>query len=181
MAGALITALNEVRTLLSKCYWWQNADPSNVRNETEALAAIYVDALPKNPTGEATYSKEELAALRPYAIVERSPGDGFHAIAQSSAGCHNYRGHHVLTLRISTPDDLVDDEHALGLYVEDLIDKIIKTGDSEKPGLLDLGVPPDRLMIRELKADVYFRVAEEDREEHGDFVWIEFDLWWGPR
>jgi hypothetical protein len=180
MAGPLITAMNQIRELLADCYWWQNLDVDNPRTRSEALSAIYVDALPKPIGGAETRTREQMESLRPYAILQRSPGDGFRATASSVSGCHVYRGHTVLTLRIGVPETLADDEHALGLWIEERIDRIIKTGDSDKPGLLDLGVWPDRLMIRELTADVYYRVEEQYVEALGDFVIVDLDLWWGP-
>lgn len=178
--GPLIIVLDQIRQLVADCYWFRRVtDPDNPWDDETALAHTYIDALPKHAENE-SYTADELAALRPYAIIEQAGGDGFRVnIETADSCCARPMGHVIIGLRLSVPDSLKDDDNVLGRWAATTVGKIIWTGNEAQPGLLDLGVPPNRIAIRRLNAEPYERVPEEHRKDKGDFLIVDIDVYWG--
>jgi len=174
--------LRQLRSMLADCYWFQRLlDPANPWDRATALGRIHIDALPRHPANE-SYTKDELLALRPYAIIEQASFQMDFNYADSC--CERPKGMASIGFRVSTPDAMVDDEFALAEYMTKTLDSILRTKDDAKPGLLDLrGSDADgnsRLQIRRVSQDVtYSRIPREKRTELGDYCVCDFDIGWG--
>lgn len=81
-AGSITLAEEDLRNTLAAAVAFREFVA--VEDEEAALARIYVDALPPPTNNRDVYSADELAALRPYALVWTDPDDGF--TRQQSAG-----------------------------------------------------------------------------------------------
>lgn len=112
-AGPISLAEDYLETTLANCAAFQSL--VSAANAAAALLSIYNDALPAPADGEG-YTKAELVALHPYALIE-TDADGGYAMGFASVnadGSHNYRDAGKLCLRIvrqvTAGGEIVDDE-----------------------------------------------------------------------
>lgn len=161
--GPMVAAVDKIRQAIADCHHWDGG--------------TYIDALPA-PDGQ-VFTADELAALRPFALISQSRGDGFEINARNVGGdCHIAHGHVSVDFELPVPNEIAN-QTALGLHVLTVIGRLIWTGDKSQPGLLDLSGQPGRPFIRRVLVGDYGRCHEEDVSEYGDHIGCGLDLWWG--
>lgn len=162
--GPLIVAVSRIKQMLLDC--------------AHFTGTAHIDALPA-PASGMVYTADELTALRPFALIWQSQGDGWSARVKSIGGdCINPSGHARIQIELPVPEDMTSDD-ALGTHVLTAIGRIIQTNDANSPGLLDLSGLPGRPFIRRINVGDYGRVPSELILDLGDFVMCEIDVWWG--
>lgn len=73
--GAITLAEQDLATTLADCHAFQAW--AGVASREDALARIYFDGLPSPDNGRESYTADELAELRPYAVIWTDEEDGF--------------------------------------------------------------------------------------------------------
>ncbi len=176
--GDLVAAMNIARQQLRDCYWWRRlADPNNAWDDATALSHIYFDELPPPADGAADHSANELISLRPFCIMWADISGGFRWRSDSGDFCCSLvSGVVVMQIEINVPSELRNDPTALAIDTNRKLGRIIRTGDLNEPGLLDLrGMLP----ITEAKISGYIRTDSKAANDIGDAITAEIELRWG--
>lgn len=126
--GSITLAEQDLANTLADCHAFQAW--AGVASQAAALERIYFDGLPAPDNGRETYTADELAALRPYAVIWTDEEEGFRR-KQVAAGAGFYfedsgRLHLELVQEIAAADqaDLSASDrkfkNALGLILDEL-------------------------------------------------------------
>ncbi len=90
--------------------------------------------------------------------------------------CSLVSGVVVMQIEINVPSELRNDPTALAIDTNRKLGRIIRTGDLNEPGLLDLrGMLP----ITEAKISGYIRTDSKAANDIGDAITAEIELRWG--
>ena len=172
--GPFLQPLEQMRTILSKCYWWQRIeDEGNPWDEATARAHTYIDVIPRKADGKAR-TRAELESLRPWAIFWT---ESFQSVQQTSGPCLDpVQGAVGMTMVINMPDPAGATPD--GEYAERIFGRVYQTGDPAQPGILDL-IGPETLAVRVAERFESERVEEQDVEAYGDFAMCSFRFQWG--
>jgi hypothetical protein len=84
-SGSISLAKQNLKVSLADCQVFRTW--SGASDQAGALAHIHLEGLPKPPDGQQAYTKEQLAEIRPYAIVYTAANNGFD-LTVSSFGAH---------------------------------------------------------------------------------------------
>jgi hypothetical protein len=138
-AGPIALAKSTLRTMLSNCHAFQNWDGLSM---SAALAAdrIYYDALPPPLNNAAEYTRDELIALRPFALIYKTVERGItfrHASSGSRFG-HLPSGRLVVELHRNVPIDEQHDPGAADRSFENMVGLLISSSNANQPGLVEL-------------------------------------------
>jgi hypothetical protein len=168
-----------LRNTLAKCYFWQNW-PGVDGTEEDALARIYIDALPI-PAGEAVnHSREELEGYRPYILLRDSDvGGGFSMVKIASGG--GFTQHGVITVEINQNEDIeISPDHAeVRKRIRVNAGKLVRSGNINQPGLAELAETPGNLALHRVDFAGSARTEEEETAKLGDAQRMWLDVHWG--
>lgn len=170
--GAIATSRAKLRTMLSKCTYWQQFGGASY-TEAEALARIYVDGMP--------YVDDVLLnpANRPLAVI----GRGSRGVRWQCVGSpRTFAADGALTIEFHrTPATLDDtDPGAFERSYENDIARIVSapTGGT---GLIQLSGDPDYLDILDITEEGPIRAEGEAVALIGDAYLYYLDIEWGTR
>lgn len=171
--GPLLIAVMAVGRMILDCYYWQTLD------DRETSRKVYVDALPL-PDGKRVFTRSDLEALRPFALLWQAPGDGYNLRASSTSTLH-VTGHVIVQFELPVPEHLAEDDHGLGIHLMRSIGRIVRTQDPDRPGLMDMSGDPGRPFINHLQIGTYQRVEKDYVTDVGDHAVVDLDMHWGYR
>lgn len=179
--GVILAHLDAFAAMLRDCYWFRRSlSVDTPWTEAEAAARIHFDALPVPKAGAALHSREELDALRPFALYWT--GDSGLAVKSDDAdyGPTLYQGTIAVRLEATVPRAYRDDPSGAARWFAQWIGRLISTGDPDEPGLLELSGEDGYLPLRSV-AIAYGPARTQTHEIHdlGDAIACELDLEWG--
>ena len=93
--------------------------------------------------------------------------------------CWQPSGIIVIQLELPVPEELATQPHALAEHLHRQIGRIIRTRDSDQPGLCDLAGLPGYLPINIIRYRGYLRTDSKLAADIGDAVVCEPELHWG--
>lgn len=171
-AGAIATSRDKLRTMLSKCTYWQQFGGASY-TEAQALARIYLDGMPflddllSDPTN------------RPLAVIGRG-ARGVHW--QAVGGPRTFAVDGALTIEFHrTPTTLVEaDPGAFERSYENDIARIISAPDGST-GLLQLSGLDTNLDILDVTEEGPIRASGDLVSLVGDASLYYVDIEWGTR
>lgn len=137
---------------------------------------IHPNQLPP-PTNGISHTGADLAALRPFALIWTTD-DGYRAKRTTSGGgiCNEFSGSLIIRLERNTPTGQTPAE--VERDWENILGRIINSGDLAEPGLLELAGDPRYLPIDEITLLEHSRTAPEHVKDIGDaqraFLLVEY-------
>ncbi|WP_144057924.1 hypothetical protein [Novipirellula maiorica] len=166
----LLNALDRARDMLAATAVWQEiADASH----------IYYDALPPASPGP-DYTRTQIENLRPLAILWHEVNGGFRlAVATADACTPIASGRMVIQIELNVPAEHADNPTAVGRWVMDLIGRLIRSYDTNSPGLWELSNRPGYLPLVSIDVDAYIRTSKKEVIALGDAVVFDLTLTWG--
>jgi len=180
--GALAVPKDLLRTSLATCTAFRQWDGLSLTVE-QAKDRIYFDALPP-PSGN-VYTKAELVALRPFAIVYTSASDGLQFVQESSAalgGSFVAAGALIVRLERNFPDVSAEADPAAAAdrQFENFLGPLMRSEDANSPGLLELAGQAGYLVIRQLSLMAGpMRCDPKDVTGLGDHQVAFLEVQWG--
>ena len=179
--SAMLDVIEAAVQQLRDCYWWRRlANPDAPWDDVTAAAHIHLDEIPPPAGGAAVHTLVELDTLRPYAIVFADVDDGFRWKSETGDFCCALSGGSiVIRLELAVPKELASTPKELAIYLHRAIGRIIRTGDLERPGLLDLSGQPGYLPIIDTTVTGYLRSGHQHAVSYGDAVEAAIHLKWG--
>lgn len=179
--GPMLAPEIAVANMLADCYWWRGiVDPNNPWDEATARAHIHGDGLPPPDDDADDYSKKQLEALRPFALVWNDPESGYTMQASSHDHCCPMMSGQVnVQIELNTPEELGGDMTAIGNWARIAFGRLLYTKDAAQPGLWDLNGGDNYLYFHRLSVNGPWRSDEKQLAQYGDSVFAEFELHWG--
>lgn len=176
--GIIHCPLETARTTLSKCTAWQTWQ-GNAWSEADALARIYIDALPPPANNAVEHSLEELKEYRPYIVVTDAVEGGFTIFKNASGGGFSQGGMIVVEINQDEPDDIATDYAEVRKQMRIGMGKLLRSLDINNPGLAELAETPGCLFWRRANVVGPVRTEEAELARLGDAqrAWIE--IHWG--
>lgn len=178
--GPVLDALNAARRMLADCYWWRRiADADSPWDQATALAHIHFDGLPPADPGP-NHSLAQMTALRPFAIMWTDITGGLR-IRNATAGytCNVPSGRIIAQIELPVPTAIASDPTAVADDISRKIGLILRTGDSDQPGLFELAGRSGYLPLTEVELFGYARTDAKAAEDLGDIVFAELQISWG--
>lgn len=169
--GAISIASERLRTMLSKCTYWQRFAGRDW-TEAEALERIYLD------TTEHLDDIVDNPANRPFAVISRQSPVRWDAI---SRGLYAPSGMLWVEFHRDSPVIKPEDPGDSEREYENDVGRIVHTGDAQAPGLLDLSAMGNYIDILSITAEGPMRAAPDMVAIIGD-AWLYYlDVQWGTR
>lgn len=170
--GPLLIALDAAKRMLAATAQWSAiADASR----------IHFDALPA-PSPGPDYTKAQMIAARPFALMWHELSGGFRLeAATADLRCPIVSGKIVIQIELNVPSEHAANPTALAIWINRLIGKLLRTGESASPGLWDLANTPGYLPVTSIDVDAYMRTTAKEASQVGDAIIFEFQLSWGHR
>ena len=191
--GGIALAERRLATTLADCTEFRTL--VGAEDAEEALARIYFTDIPRPAEGQTDYTREQLVALRPFAVIQTDLRRGYRF--RNVAAYTNFVDGGELRLLIEANLDnlLVDGEEAGALLGDDaealrrfgnVIGKILQrdADDAEEfRGVLDLAHSPDGdyLAIESGHLDGPFRSDRKEATDEGDHLFAILHFDWGTR
>lgn len=174
--GPLLPAINAARNLLRDCYYWRRlADPLDPWDEATSEAHVHLDELPAPDPGP-DHTRDELIALRPFALVWMDTAGGYTMRFDTTGNCCPVvSGTVIYQIELPVPEALADSPTELAEYLHTEIGRLLRTGDATKPGMAELNYLP----IKQLGLRGYVRCDKKSAIDLGDFAVAEIELQWG--
>lgn len=170
--GPLLIALDAARRTLADTGQW---------SEIADLSRIHYDALPAPEPGP-DYTRQQLIAARPFALLWHEVSGGFRLEAQTAdLRCPISSGKIICQIEVNVPPDIADNPTAVATWAMRLIGRLLRTDDDDEPGIWDLANTPGYLPVRAIDVDAYVRTGEKEIRDVGDAILFEFCLTWGGR
>lgn len=165
-----------LRKMLANCTAFRTL--TGATNEADALARIYLGALPLSPLEDEVAGLDELNSFRPFAIV----GPTISAIRRQhiSTGAgwsHGRQGDSMVLIERQHPSTGRDDVNDLAWI--DLVDSIVQSNDANNPGLIELHEQQEYLSLRAVEVMDIYRGMEEEKTDLGDYQRAEIKVYWG--
>lgn len=181
--GALAVPKDLLRNSLATCTAFRTWDGLSLSVE-QAKNRIYFDALP--PPAGPTYTKAELVALRPFALIYMSTSDGVRFAQQSVGslgGSYAASGTLIVRLERNFPSNVsaeADPGAAADRQFENMLGPLMRSDDWNSPGLLELAGQAGYLVIRELSLMAGpMRCDPKDAVGQGDCQAAFLEVKWG--
>jgi hypothetical protein len=178
-AGPISSIEDLLSTTLATCTEFQTL--CGVTTVAAAQAKIHFDALPPPDNDADSYTKVELQALRPFAIINTEPQAGFRWFVSGKGTTWTFQQHGMVTVEIETnidSGDLCDPAEYMRKF-KNTIGQIVRSEDTNNPGLVELAGVTNYLPINEVIFYGPFRGAEEERQAQGDYLAAVLDINWG--
>lgn len=178
--GPIATAKSLLRTMLSKCVALQTID-GNSFSEAETFERIYLDALPSPPDNRPEYSREEFEALRPFVLLYMPAltGFGMQANAAGSITAAVAHGSFIVELHRAVPEHEQTDAAAADRSLENILGRLITTGDMANPGLWQLSRASTYLELVNTELLEVYRTHPDDIPSKGDYQIATLLVQWG--
>lgn len=170
--GPISLALAACRSMLAATDQWQALATTG-----QPADRIYYDGLPAPDPGP-DYTRSQIIAARPYAILW-VPASGGYDIAAGSAGvcCPIQQGVISALIELAVPSNQTT-PHAVATWANNIIGRIIHTGDPATPGLWDLGVTPGYLPLTKIQLTGFARTTPQEATDLGDAVCADLAIHW---
>jgi hypothetical protein len=179
MTYGIIRGVQEtLRNTLADCYQWQHWQGNNF-SRSQALARIYVNALPPPPNGSPTHSLEQLNILRPFALVYTDPDGGFVVNREAVAGGFCAQGKLVVCIEQQIPDSILNDVAAVDDAMLEDLELLISSGNAEEPGLVELADLGGYLIPHRIAITGPVRTDFEDLADLGEAQRVWLEITWG--
>lgn len=167
MPGPIVASLDALQKSLSDCYYFRRWQGNNW-SQDEALQHIWKYGLPDPNDGCDTISCEMLDHYRPFVELYHTE-DG--VMLELDAAPNVYLDSGALVARFEQavqPQDAANKQSA-ELIFNEFIDSVIRTGDADKPGLVELaGLPDGYLFFERLIAEPTTRTHPKEHTQLGD-------------
>jgi len=150
----------------------------------QAKRRIYFDALPPPANNKQAHTLEELNNYRPFCLVYKPPDQGCLTLHHVANGGHNqFSPSGVLIARFErlVPSRMTNDPGEAGRTFENFIGQLLKSDDSNNPGLVELAGLAGYLNIRKIEDEGPFRSETDDQPAIGDCQWYYLIIEWGAR
>jgi hypothetical protein len=144
---------------------------ANAADATAARSRIYFDALPPPEADNGVYSKDELVAYRPFAIVFTAPANGYKR-TRGATGCYVESGQIGLHLEQNVPEALANDLQQPMRQIKSTLGAIINDLEA-------LAYGAGYLAVNVIDVLVVAREAEDAITQEGDNVFAMLNLVWG--
>lgn len=178
-ANPILTSLTAARKMLADCYHWRRIAGGDPWSAEESLVHVHLDALPP-PAARGEHTREELEAMRPFAIVSLGDGEAIHFDLDSSGNCCVGMGGSVdVYIEMDVPPELRNTPSLLAADVYQRIGRVLRTGSAAEPGLVELAGLPGYLALRRATMRAYYRTTRQERDEIGDATCVHLSLMWG--
>lgn len=179
--GMIAVAKDLLRTSLATCTAFRTWDGANWTIE-QAKERIYFDSLPPPPDNAAAYTRAQLEALRPFAIIYRPRQDGVR-LEVEAAGPDTFATSGTLVVRLerNVPEDERDDAGAADRSFENMVGQVMRTSSPAAPGLADLSGQPGYLKILKIQESGPHRCGVDEITDYGDFQEHYLQIEWGRR
>jgi hypothetical protein len=172
--GCISSARELLATSLANCTAFRSwSGPT--WSVAEARTHVHQQALPEE--GEDWL---QLESLRPFAVIAR-PNNANRFAHLASPRCFSSSGMLVVELHWSPPPLDKDDVGRNVRAFENFLGSLIRTGDSNAPGLLDLSGTYGYLNIVEVVVDGPYRVSPQEVAVVGDCYLAYLEIEWGVR
>lgn len=125
-AGPIAQVKSLLRTMLSECYAFQHWDGLSL-SAAMALDRIYFDALPPPLNNASEYTRLELEAKRPFALLYKPVERGimFRHAASGGRQCYLPSGKLVVELHRNVPIDELNDPGAADRSFENMVGQLL--------------------------------------------------------
>lgn len=173
--GVCADPVEAMRNMLADCTWFQAW--AGVANAVDAKAKTYVDGLPSPTLPADSLTAAAFAALRPYAIVYPAENESIRLRRDASPNCWSISGRMVVILSRSYSATDTPTTHWAELAAA--IEKIVRSGDDNSPGLCEMANLAGYLGIQEIVVDFVGRTPPEARNDYGDAFDVALLIDWG--
>lgn len=176
--GVMHCPLETLRTTLSKCTAWRTWQ-GNSWSEAQALARIYIDALPA-PAGEAVqHTLEELESYRPYIVLSDGGEGGFSVVRVGNGGGFAQRGVIVAEVNESVDEDIAQDHAEVRKRFRVSLGNLVRSDSAASPGLAELCETPGCLYWNRANIIGPARTSEDELSTLGDAQRAWLEIHWG--
>jgi len=171
-AGSISIAQDLLRTTLGDCATWRTwVGASGASAQAQARARIHDEALPPPANGD-QYGRDELRALRPYALIGTNRFGSISTAASSSLE-HDDSGELTLRLVWEIPDNIIDDHAAIS---REFLNGVGQIWDE----LLALAGQAGYLAISQIDMPEPWQRNEQDAAEtEGNEATVDLVVGWG--
>jgi hypothetical protein len=194
--GPLLSAAAAARAMLAECHEWQQAVSAKPLGElnthfpavfpsafsdldAHALGRIFYDELPQSETGS-DLTREELEALRPFALVWNDVSSGLRISSDAGGNCATLTsGKVIMQIELPTPTVSLSQPNGVGESVMRRYGRILRSNNVAEPGLWELSRNPGYLPLLDTQITGYIRTTEKEQRELGDAVLAEIMIDWG--
>lgn len=150
-------------------------------NQSAALARIYFSALNPPDSGADGYMPEELEQLRPFVMLWTEEDNGLNLdVVSVGSSWELMPTSGLIVLRLETnvgPGTPSEEDRK----IKNSIGQIVKSGDTDNPGLVELSGRGGYLAMRRIRVFGPWRCAEDEITAHGDHFAARIELEWGLR
>jgi len=176
-SGPITTTEELLRTTLAACKYFQTW--AGVGNATAALDRIYLEALPPSDWFADRFALASLVSRRPYAHVWTDEYQGY-SITRVAA-LRQVQDSGVLHVRFeaSVPEDIKHDFAEVDRRFKNAIGKIICSGDTGNPGLVELNQLSNYLAWDTIAMTGPVRGNDNEIPGMGDYQECELEIRWG--
>jgi hypothetical protein len=177
---------NAVREMLANTTAFRTWDGANL-TVSQARDRIYFDDLPVPPNGQDAFSAEQMAAMRPFAVVFFPVVGGVRWSCDASPRHLRPHGKVLIYLEAGIPDDLVpdgDDVEDSGEIIrrfDNWIGRMVSSTDSGDVTLKSLRGTAEMLDFTDLEYVGPFRAHPNDVPTQGDHQFATLELTWGAK
>lgn len=176
-ASSCITLAEErIRDMLANCSTFQTW--VGAANATAAKSSIYYDAVPRSDYMADTDPLSWNVSIRPFAIVWTENENGF-SMTESSSDYYTPSGTIKVRLEQNTPSSSATDWEEADRLFKNTLGDIIRSGDSDNPGLLELSIARTYAQISRVTLDALYRTDDDEYDTFGDAQAAEFSISWG--
>jgi len=170
--GPVLIALDAARRMLAATAQW---------TAIASAGRIHYDALPP-PTPGPAYTKPQLIAARPFALLWSDLSSGYKIEAGSQGpGCPVQSGKIICQIELNVPVEHYANPETLSLWANRLLGRIIRTGEPNTPGLWDLSRTASYLPIQSIELHSYERTTKKEATELGDAIIAELSIHWSTK
>lgn len=179
--GMISLAEDLLRTTLANCTAFRTWDGANWTID-QAKERIYFDRLPSPPGDAAAYTRAQLEALRPFAIIYKPRQNGVVLEVEAAApDTFATRGTLIIKFERNVPEDERDDPADADRSFKNMIGQVMRTSLPSSPGLADLSGQAGFLRCWRLSEEGPYRVDVDAVTDYGDFQEYYLQIEWGRR
>lgn len=170
--------LQTLRTMLANCTAFRTM--VGAATEADALARIYLGALPLSAFESEDAGLAELNNFRPFAIIGPTAPMAIkrqHIATGGGAWSHGRSGESMIFLERQHPATGRNDVNDLAWI--DIVDSIVQSNNVSNPGLIELHEAESYLSLRAVEVLDIYRGTEEEESSVGDYQRAEIKVSWG--
>ena len=177
--GPWATPQQTLRATLADCTYFRTW--AGAANQAAALAKIHNFDTPEPADDADAHALSYLQTLRPIAVVFTEPQQGLVLTNDSGGASFGYhaRGNLVLCFENDITSDQAANLPELDRTIQNAIGRIVQSGDTDNPGLLELAGQAGYLATREVAFYGWFRNDVTEASAAGDYYRVYLDIAWG--